>query len=41
MTPSDQQARDTFIALADTLVDEFDIIDFLDMLADLPDRAPA
>jgi len=34
MTASDQLTRDTFVALADTLVDDFDIIDFLHMLAE-------
>lgn len=32
MTASDQKARDAFVALADTLVADFDIIDFLDVL---------
>ncbi|MFS8097389.1 GAF and ANTAR domain-containing protein [Lentzea alba] len=32
MTASDQQARDVLVALADTLVADFDIIDFLDVL---------
>jgi len=34
MTMGNQRVRETFVALADTLVDEFDIIDFLDMLAE-------
>lgn len=34
MTAGDQRVRDTFVALADTLVDDFDVIDFLDMLAE-------
>ncbi|MQA78415.1 MAG: ANTAR domain-containing protein [Streptosporangiales bacterium] len=34
MTPAaDQLVRETFVELADTLVAEFDVIDFLDMLA--------
>jgi len=34
MTAANQLVRDTFVALADTLVDDFDVIDFLDMLAE-------
>lgn len=34
MTSSDQRALDTFIALADTLVEDFDITDFLGLLTD-------
>jgi GAF domain-containing protein len=34
MTVSDQRVRDTFVAFADTLVDGFDVIDFLDMLSE-------
>ncbi|GAB3974093.1 GAF and ANTAR domain-containing protein [Actinoallomurus acanthiterrae] len=33
MTVSDRRVRDVFVELADTLVDDFDIIDFLDRLA--------
>lgn len=33
MTSTDRAVRDTFVQLADTLVDEFDVIDFLDMLS--------
>lgn len=33
MSISDRAVRDTFVELADTLVAEFDVIDFLDMLA--------
>lgn len=33
MSASDRAVRDTFVKLADTLVAEFDVIDFLDMLA--------
>jgi hypothetical protein len=34
MTASDRRVREVFIELADTLVEDFDIIDFLDRLAD-------
>jgi len=34
MSTSDRRVREVFIELSDTLVDEFDIIDFLDRLAD-------
>jgi transcriptional regulator with GAF, ATPase, and Fis domain len=34
MTTEDQRVRETFVALADTLVDDFDVIDFLGMLAE-------
>ncbi|MET8764038.1 GAF and ANTAR domain-containing protein [Lentzea sp. NPDC004782] len=34
MTVSDQRAREAFVALSSTLVDDFDIIDFLDRLVD-------
>jgi transcriptional regulator with GAF, ATPase, and Fis domain len=33
MTISDRRVRDVFVELTDTLVDDFDIIDFLDRLA--------
>ncbi|GAA4622026.1 GAF and ANTAR domain-containing protein [Actinoallomurus vinaceus] len=33
MTTSDRRVRDVFVELTDTLVDDFDIIDFLDRLA--------
>ncbi|MEU4804238.1 hypothetical protein [Actinosynnema sp. NPDC023587] len=33
MKTRDQRIRDTFILLADTLVDRFDVIDFLDLPA--------
>jgi transcriptional regulator with GAF, ATPase, and Fis domain len=35
MSASDRRVREVFIELADTLVDDFDIIDFLDRLAEL------
>lgn len=34
MSASDRRVREVFIELTDTLVDDFDIIDFLDRLAD-------
>ncbi|TCC25546.1 GAF and ANTAR domain-containing protein [Kribbella speibonae] len=34
MTASDRRVREVFIELSDTLVDDFDIIEFLDRLAD-------
>jgi transcriptional regulator with GAF, ATPase, and Fis domain len=34
MSASDRRVREVFIELSDTLVDDFDIIDFLDRLAD-------
>lgn len=33
MTSSEVRVRETFVELADTLVDDYDVIDFLDMLA--------
>jgi GAF domain-containing protein len=34
VTALDRRARDVFATLADTLVDEFDVLDFLDMFAE-------
>lgn len=33
MSSTESRVRETFVELADTLVDEYDVIDFLDMLA--------